>query len=339
MANETILIDDVKKELNTFLAHNPTIISASLNAEKITLDLHTKPIAKIQGKYPSSHSLLTDVVQGFSDEWTELGKLQITHKILTDYHQKVNFPFKPSDVLHSYYAALYDEGKKKEEMPISKYLFDQELMPKVKDNLETLSIDGVYDPARLTEFGFSMNGILEILRAMTDRVNAPTHPAFEIPVNAITDANIINVVTDYEKKIPSKLKRKIKKIFMFENNAERYQIAYEDEFGQNKFQNDKMKTRLGKREIVVLPGNSDLIFATTDNNFVRLLDVFDEPKVTDIQKQDYKLKIFMEWWKGYDFLINQMVVVSNYSDERYGLGSTEDNQKYFGFDGVTEPAA
>jgi hypothetical protein len=339
MANETILINDVVKELNTFLAHNPKILSASLNADKITLDQHTKPLTKIKGKFPSTHSLLTDVVQGFSDEWTELGKLQIEHKILTDYHQKVNFPFKPSEVLHSYYAEMYDENKKKEDMPISKYVFDKELMPKVKDNLETLSIDGVYDAARLDEFGFSMNGILEILRAMTDRANAPKHPAFEIPMNAVTDANIIDEVTQFERKIPTKLKKKIKKIFMFENNAERYQIAYEDQFGQNKFQNDKMKTRLGKREIVVLPGDSDLIFGTTENNFRRLLDVIDEPKVTDIQKQDYKIKIFMEWWKGYDFLINQMVVVSNFTDVRHGLGSTEANQKYFGFNGVNEPAA
>lgn len=339
MANGDILIDDVVKELNTFLAHNPSIISASLNADKITLDQHTKPLTKIKGKYPSTHSLLTDVVQGFSDEWTELGELQIAHKILTDYHQKVNFPFKPSSILHSYYAELYEENKKPEDMPISKYVFENELLPKVKDNLETLSIDGVYDAAKLEQFGFSMNGILEILRAMTDRVTAPKHPAFEIPLNAITDANIVDEVTSFERKIPSKLKKKIKKIFMFENNAERYQIQYEEQFGQNKFQNDVMKTRLGKREIVVLPGDSDLIFATTENNFRRLLDVFDEPKVTDIQKQDYKIKIFMEWWKGYDFLINQMVVVSNYTDVRYGLGTTADNNKYFGIDGVNEPAA
>lgn len=336
MANETILIDDVVKELNTFLANNPKIISASLNADKITLDQHTKPLTKIKGKYPSAHSLMTDVVQGFSDNWTELGALQIEHKILTDYHQKVNFPFKPTEILHSYFADLYDESKKPEDMPISKYVFEQELMPKVKDNLETLSIDGVFDALKLSEFGFSMNGILEILRAMTDRNNAPKHPAFEIPLNAVTDANIVDEVTSFERKIPSKLKKKIKKIFMFENNFERYQIQYQEQFGDNKFQNDMMKTRLGKREIVVLPGDSDLIFGTTENNFRRLLDVFDEPKVTDIQKQDYKIKIFMEWWKGYDFLINQMVVVSNFTDVRHGLGSTADNQKYFGFDGVTE---
>jgi len=87
----------------------------------------------------------------------------------------------------------------------------------------------------------------------------------------------------------------------------------------------------------VLQGmESDVIFGTTENNFRRLFDVFDKPRVTDVQKQDYKVKIFMEWWKGYDFLINQMVVVSNVQDERYGLGTTALNQKYFGINGVNE---
>lgn len=341
MAGETISIDDVKKELDTFLAHNPNLISASLNKAEITLDKHTKPLTKVKGKYPQAHTLLSDVVQGFSNEWQEMGALQIEHKILTDYHQKVNFPIIPSEILHSYFAELYAEDKDMKEMPISKYIIENELLPKVIDNLQTLSISGEYDPARTNEFGYSMNGIETILTNMTKRgAEAPKHPAFEIPVNAFTDSNIIDEITAWERKLPRKLKRKIKKVFMSENNFERYVLAYEDQFGQNKFQGDVMKTRLGKREIVVLEGmESDVIFGTTENNFRRLFDVFDKPRVTDVQKQDYKLKIFMEWWKGYDFLINQMVVVSNFTDERHGLGSTELNQKYFGIDGVTEQAA
>ena len=77
---------------------------------------------------------------------------------------------------------------------------------------------------------------------------------------------------------------------MSENNAERFQLQYEEQFGQNKFQNDVMKTRLGKREIVALPGmDTDDIFGTVEGNFKRLIDVFDgKPQITDIQKQDYE---------------------------------------------------
>ena len=337
MANETIQIDDVVKELNTYLKHNPELISASVNRAEITLDKHTKPLTKVKGKYPQAHTLLENVVQGFSPEWTELGKMQIKHKILKDYHQKVNFPIIPSEILGSYFAELYAEDKNMRDMPISKYIIDNELLPKVLDNMDTLSVKGEYDPARLDEFGYSMNGIEVILANMLAADAATSHTPFKIPLNALTDSNSVDVMTQWERLLPSKFKKKgvIKKVFMSENNVERYILDYEDKFGENKFQGDVLKTRLGKREIVAVPGmDDDHIFGTTENNFRRLIDVFDKPAITDIQKQDYKVKIFMEFWKGYDFLIDEMVFISNFSDVTYGLGDTEKNQLYFGIDGV-----
>lgn len=332
-----ILIDDVIKEVNTWLAHNPDLISASINRAESTLDKHTTPLTKIKGKFPQGSTLISNVVQGFADTWNELGQAQIEHKILKNYHQKVNFGLTPSDILNSYWADLYAENLQREDMPISKYIIERELLPKVIDDLAWLEIKGTYDAARLDEFGFSMSGIEEIIDNLLAEVPGTGHTPFKIPLSALTDTNIVDQVTNFERNIPSKLKSKIRKIFMSENNYERYVLQYEEQFGQNQFQTDAMRTRLGKREIVGLPGmDTDDIFATVEGNFKRLIDVFDgKPAVTDIQKQDYKIKFFMEFWKGYDFLINEMVLVANYADAEYGLGSTALNQKYYGIDGVT----
>ncbi|MCT8340509.1 hypothetical protein MG296_10625 [Flavobacteriaceae bacterium TK19130] len=335
---DTIVIDDVVKEVNTYLKHNPELISATVNRTEVFLDKHTKPITKVKGRYPQAHTLLSNVVQGFAPEWNELGALQIEHKILKDYHQKVNFAIVPAEILGSYFAELYAEDKSPEDMPISKYIIENELLPKVIDNLDYLSVNGDYDAANLDVFGNSMDGIDNILTDIKAGTPGTDHTAFHIPLSALTDSNIVEQVTSFERQLPSKFKKMgvIKKVFMSENNVERYILDYEDTFGQNKFQDNQLKTRLGKREIVGIPGmDSDHIFATTENNFRRLIDVFDKPQITDVQKQDYKVKIFMEFWKGYDFLINEMVFISNYADARYGLGSTALNQKYFGIDGVT----
>lgn len=333
----TMVIDDVVKELNTYLSHNPKLISTALNAEMSTLDKHTKPITKVKGRFPQGSTLLTNVVQGFKPEWNELGALQIEHKILRNYHQKVNFPIIPAEILSSYWADLYAEGKDPKDMPISKYIIEKELIPKVTSDMAHLEVKGVYDSADLETFGKSMNGIEKILLDLAAGVPDTDHTAFKIPLSALTDSNIVDQVTDFERKLPSLLKSKVKKIFMSENNVERYILDYEDKFGQNKFQNNALKTRLGKREIVAIPFmETDDIFTTTENNFVRLIDVFDgKPAITDVQKQDYKVKIFMEFWKGYDFLINELVVMANFSDTTYGLGSQALNQKYYGIDGVT----
>ncbi len=338
----TIQIDDVVKEANSYLAHNPTLIPAAINRAQTVLDMHTKPLTKIKGQFPQAHTLLSNVVQGFSSVgFNELGATQIEHKILKNYHQKVNFSIVPAEILSSYWAELYSEGMEAKDMPISKYIIENELLPKVLDNLATLSVEGVYDPAKLNQFGFSMNGINKILADLLaeDATVAGAHTPFRIPINALTDINIVDEVTAYEQGLPSKIKGKVKKIFLSENNVEKYILAYEDQFGQNKFQNDALKTRLGKREIVGVPGMDDtLIFSTTEDNFRRLLDVFDgAPAITDVQKQDYKVKFFMEFWKGYDFLVNQLVFVSNDVDATKGLGSTALNQKYYGEDFYTTP--
>lgn len=334
------VINDVVKEVDTYLAHNPDLISTAINRAESTLDKHTKPITKVKGKYPQGTTILSNVVQGFDDSWNELGTLRINHKILTNYHQKVNFAINPSDILSSYWAHLYSENLSREDMPISKYIIEKELLPKVIDDLAHLEVNGVYDAGDLGTFGKSMNGINKILTdllALPNPTDLKGRSAFKIPLTALTDSNIVEQVTSFERQFPSKIKSKVKKIFMSENNVERYILDYENTFGQNKFQNDQLKTRLGKREIVAIAGMpSDHIFATTEENFVRLIDVFDgKPAVTDIQKADYKVKFFMEFWKGYDFWIDEMVLISNYANSDYGLGLTAKNQLLYGIDGVT----
>ena len=333
-------IKDVVKEVDTYLSHNPDLISTSINRMESTLDKHTKPITKVKGKYPQGTTILSNVVQGFDSVWNELGALQINNKILKNYHQKVNFGFVPADILPSYWAHLYAENLKKEDMPISKYIIEKELLPKVQDDLAYLEVKGVYDSGDLGTFGKSMNGIEKIiadLKALTTPVALTDPSCFKIPLTALTDTNIVDQVTSFERQIPEKIKRKITKIFMSENNVERYILDYENTFGQNKFQNDALKTRLGKREIVAIPGNTtDEIFATPNENFVRLIDVFDgKPAITDVQILDYKVKIFMEFWKGYEFWIDEMVLVSNYANATYGLSLTAKNQQLYGIDGVT----
>lgn len=335
----SLTIDDIVKDADTYLPENKTILPAQINRMSIPLDEHTKPISKnVKGLWPQASSLITNVVQGFAPVWNALGDVEIEHKLLVNYRHKVNFPVTPDDIEGSYFAYLYEEQKKPEDMPITKWIIEQLLLPKVIDDVADLSVNGVYDAGDLGTFGKAMNGIDATLTNMFAGVPGTDHTPFKIPLTTLTDANIVDQVTSFERQIPSKLKGKIKKIFMSESNLERYILQFEEQFATNiRIGGDKTKTRIGNREIVGLPGwDSDTIFATIDGNFVRLIDFFDgKPAITDVQKADYVVKFFMEFWKGYDFLINELVFISNYADAEYGLGSTALNQKYYGFDGVT----
>lgn len=328
-------IEDVKKELGEHLANNAKIVPNMVYSDAVVLDRLCKVITSVKGSYPSFHSILTNVVQGFKPEWQELGAAQIKSKKLQTYRQKVNFPIIPAEILNTYLAGdYYDEDKDLVSKTISQYILEEELKPKVIDDLNWLSIMAVRDDANADgQFGASLDGFKQVV---ANAVAHATHPAFQVPLSALTATNIVDQVTDFETKLPEKAKMKVKAIMMSHSNYERYVRQYVDQYSDNQFKRDTAKTFFG-RDIIALPFlDDDTIVATTEGNLVKLIDKIDNPPaITDLQKDDYKLKIFMEFSVGYDFLINEMVFVSNYADTTYGLGDQAKNQLYYGIDGVT----
>jgi len=327
----TINVQDVAKAVNTYLATNKKVVSADFGqALKTTLDAYAKKVTKVKGQYPQFHMILSHVVQGFRPQWDELGKANLQSKILKNYQQKVNFPVIPAEILNTYLADLYEEGKPITNKEIAKMIF-KDVLAKIKDDVEYLSIRGEYNATNAYgQFGYSMDGISKVI----DTIYADTtHPAYKVPLNALTDTNIVDEITKFERKVPAYVKNKVKKIFLSENNFERYVLRYEELYGQNTDYKatSKMKTRLGKRELVALPGlPDDKVFATIDGNLLKLVDIIDNPPAfTDVQVQDYKIKLFAEFWLGYDFAINEAVFVSNFTDTAEGLGDPAKEALYF----------
>jgi hypothetical protein len=325
-----IQIEDVQKQLGEWMANNTEVLSAGVYSNDIQLNQYCTTITAIKGKYPQFQSIMTRVVQGFKAEWQALGEAQMNHKMLQNYRQKVNLPLKVHSVLNTYLAKLHTENISAEEMPIAKVIIE-ELMMKVIDDLDELSQTAVYDSANASgEFGKSLNGIEnQIANALADTTN----PAYVIPLDTITDANRLDMIKKFERSLPVKTKKKITKIFVSDAFAMAYADDYETQYGRNVnyTEGGAFRTPQLKLEIVPLRYIADTtIFATVDKNMVRLIDVFDKPAVTDIQKFEYDLKIFMEWALGYDFMINQLVYVADFSGAKdKGLNNDDQNELYY----------
>jgi len=332
----SINITQLKTELGAFFRKHSNEIRAMVYSDEVMINKYTRPITKVKGKFPAMHSVASHVVQGFQAVWNELGGIKIKVNELVNYHQKVNFPIVPAEIEGSWLAWMNEESKGLKDKSISRYIMNEELKPKVIADIETLSGDAVYDATKLDEFGYSMNGLKKILN---DAAANSENPLYKIQLLAIDDDTIVDEVTKFERAIPKSIRKFITKIYMSTNNLERYVIDYENQFGANTLikSGDMMKTRLGKRMIVGLDCLDDpdfsYIFATPDRNFLRLIDEFDKPQITDIQTLDYKVKIFMEWWLGYAFWTNQLVLMaafdSSASGAVEGLGSATDDDDYY----------
>lgn len=322
-----INIDQIKTELGAYIKENPNVLSPAIYSKEVTIDKHCQTITKVNGEFPSFASVMSHVVQGFSSEWTEMGEIQFTAKLLKAFKQKVNFSFVPADMVGSWLANMYEEGKSLEEMPISKYIFEK-LKEKIVSDVELLSLRGKRDDNdNVKKFGNSLNGWATIITAVKTNTE---FTAFSIPLEAFTKVNILDQFKAYEEGLPTN--GDVKKVFCSKKMGMWYKDAYKSEYGSNPTykDGDSMRTPLLDLEIVPLNIPDDIIFSTPEWNMKKLVDLLAGAEITDIQKQDYKLKVFFEFTLNYDLAVNQVCYVGNFdADAVRGLNNAEQNALFY----------
>ena len=337
----TINVNLIAAEMQRYVVQNKEVIKADFaRALNVPIDDYCRKVTKIQGAYQVLHSLMTHVVQGFEKSWQPLGEFHVKDKELKNYHQKINFPFTPADVLGTFLAEWYEEDKKPTDKEIAKRIIDW-LMTQITDDVALLSMIGEYDAHNAAgQFGFSINGFNKLV---SDLLENPVHPCFRIPLAPITSSNVKDQFLAFERGLPKILKKKIKEIHCSENVKELYEIAYFNEYGINPSykDTDKTKSPLGKRAIIGHDDMADnILFATVDGNMLNLLDINNPATITDIQTQDYDVKVFGEFWQGWDFLINEAVCVADFTPHAVrGLNDDALMELYFPHDSVINAPA
>jgi len=330
----SITTTDLATELKAFWKVNAGLPKSWVYSMDVQLNKYAKQITAIKGKYVAPHSVMSHVVQGFTAVWSEMGATQIKSNELTNYRQKVNFPILPDEIEGSYLAWANEENVSREDRSISRYIASI-LEEKVIDDIDDLSINAVYDAGDLGTYGKGMNGIVTILEAGINEtvISIAKNPMYLIPSMVFTPTTMVEKITEFEKAVPTKLRKFIKRIYVGTDKLQDYILDYEDTFNTSTTykDGDKVKTRLNKWEIIGLDKleGSDLIFATPDDNLLHLIDLFDKPQVTDVEKFEYKVKIYMEWWLGYGFYYNQMVFVGHAGLEA-GYNDTRTTVDYLG---------
>ncbi len=326
----SITVKDVKPELDAYIHKNLSVLSARVYNELNQVDSLAKTITKVKGKYPQYHQIMGRVVQGYEPVWNAMGSTKYDPNVLENFRQKVNYEINVDDVYGTWLSDLKVEGKLPKDQPISKKIID-ELFAKVYDDIADLSVTGIYDEAKAHgNFGYSLNGLNTLIRQMKTNTKKP---CFSIPLEVITDANMLDQMIRFERSLPEKQRSKIKKVVMSENNKIRYGDLIVEKYGAHTGFNSQRieKTETFKYEIIGLKHlGDDIIYCSLEDNFVKLIDKEDKPRITDTQVQDYVLKIFMEFHLGYGFCCNHGVYVAEFDPTKpKGLGDPAKNKLYY----------
>ena len=227
---------------------------------------------------------------------------------------KVNFPVVAAEVGESWLYYLYDEKKTPQEMPITRYIVQNVLMPSIVNDIELKMIaKGKYNEGLDTSEA-SMDGFETIL--VNARKSLDKGIRFfntDVNLRTATDAQVVETIDNFVASIAPLYQGIKMPLFCSREIYMKYKRGYKAKWGAGsgteKVQFGEDTIDFSNCHLVVLESmyGSPIIFSTPPENFVGLQYKNPPTFITDIQKQDYMLKYFCEFWLGVGFLIGEAV--------------------------------
>lgn len=268
--------------------------------------------------------LLRGIYTGFTSakHMTPTGTSKFTPNEIKNYRHKINFAIIPADVADSWLMSLYNEKMTPDQMPITRYIVQNILLPSIVQNIEMKMIGkGKYKAkANPTDVGTpeeSMSGIETQLveAAKSGKKGINFYPDAKDLIKA-TDAETLAYIDDFANKITQKYQAVVMNICCSADVYKKYKRAYKNKWGAGSgtenpdFGKDRVDFTNFSLQVLDCLYGSPIIFCTPKSNFILLENLNSPQVITDIQKVDYEVRYYGEFWLGVGFAIGEMVFAS-----------------------------
>ena len=133
---KSIDVGDLRNEYGTYLSQNQNnaeIVRQLFNGFTSSKFFRSVPATT---EYRAIQAQINSVVQQFTAKWTPKGNSKFTPLTVKNRRHKINVPIIPAEVLDSYLFYLYDERLSPDQMPITKYIWEQLIYPQILDDIE-----------------------------------------------------------------------------------------------------------------------------------------------------------------------------------------------------------
>ena len=317
---KTIEVDALRQEFGTYLSQNQNnleIVRQLFNG--FTSSKYFKSVPAVT-EYRALQSQINSVVQQFTPRWTPKGNTKFTPLTIKNRRHKINVPIIPAEVLDSYLFYLYDESLAPDQMPITKYIWEQLIYPQILDDIELRMIfkgkyEEVADTDMPTDPEQGMDGVETIL---VDQKALGTASKINFSAQTIdwanaTDQEVLTFFETFVDNLKPLYRNKRMNIYVAPEIYRRYQRAYKKIWGTNSGQSGDFGTvqiDYSQNTLVALDGmtGSPIVFSTPFENMVKLRHKNEVPFViNDVQKHDYEVRLYGEFWLGVGFLIAEAV--------------------------------
>lgn len=268
--------------------------------------------------YIASAAIMTEVSQQFTPAWTPKGAAKFTPCRIPYRRHKINVSIKPAEIIPSWLLYLYEQGKILAEMPITHYIVNVHILPKILDDITTSMLGkGKFIDAGTKEDGDdaplaknSMDGYETILveGKASSKCKMNFYKDAKDPYT-LSDEELLKYVNGFVDSISSLFANKMD-IHCAPELLTRYQRA---DFAVNGKYTGQMidgKVRFTNFNLVPLSSMymSPILFATPKENFVELVDLSNADRcIQKINEYDYDLHVIGEYSLSVGFKVEEAV--------------------------------
>jgi hypothetical protein len=327
MGGNTINVDEVASEFGTYLSQLAIRLEILQKLTAKTESQNFMTTKQAITEWRATTALITSVVQQYVAKWTPLGSSSFTPLTIKNRHHKVNLEIVPDDINDSWLSWLYDEQVTPDQMPVTRFIIEKLLRPRIEADIELLMIaTGVYEELGSTNegdagqaTGKNMDGFVTILKAESLSVSTKMNffdPSTVIDsFTAITKDNIVDVIegyVDYVEEVAPLYAKAGLNIFIDPVLYKWYGRKYRDLYPTTK-NADGTKTDVDSSnfKLIALESmrNTGVFVSTPQDNFIRLIHKNAAGGETKLwmQTQNYTVKVFAEFWLGVGFAMAELV--------------------------------
>lgn len=271
--------------------------------------------------YIAASSIMSEVSQQFTNKWTPKGTAKFSPLEIPYRRHKINVEIDPTEVIDSWLVDLYEQGKSPDQQPLVHYIVNTHILPKISEDITfSMIAKGKFKKATPTQEGEagsaavdSMDGYETIL--VEGKSDASCKMNFfknAVDVRTLSGKELLDYVENFTSAISPLFANNLP-VYCSPEFLKAYEKADYDVYGKYTGEKVGSEVRFSKFRLIALDSmyDSAILFATPKVNFIELVDLSAAGAcINDIQKSNYKVKIFGEYSLSTGFAIAEAVFAS-----------------------------
>ena len=271
--------------------------------------------------YIAAGAIMSEVSQQFTNKWTPKGTAKFTPVKIKYRRHKINVEIDPTEVIDSWLVDLYEQGKSPDQQPLVHYIVNNHILPRISEDITYSMIGkGKFKKANPTQEGESGSAAVDSMdgyETILVEGKADSTCKFNFFKNAVDVRTLSGKdLLDYIEKFTSSINPLFAvnlPVYCSPEFLKAYQRADYDVYGKYTGERVGNEVRFSKFRLIALESmyDSAIIFATPKANFIELVDLSAAGAcINDVQKSNYKIKIFGEYSLSTGFPIAEAVFAS-----------------------------